>query len=123
MSGSWGSVPVPFLFRSCSVPGCLVVFLFVFCFVFGSVLALGSRGLSLFLFRSCSSLVPFLVVFWSYFSSVGGSVLFLGVLFVFLGVSVLSVFWVLVLFLVLFVFLVLFLGFLFWFLGVLVLFL
>ena len=94
------------------------MFLFMFCFVFGSVLALGSRGLSLFLFRSCSGLVPFLVVFRSYSSSVGASILFrsgfVGVRFCVFGVPVLFVFWVLVLFLVLFMVL-------FGFLGVLVL--
>ena len=86
--------------------------------MFGFVLALGSRGLSLFLFRSCSGLVPFLVVFRSYSSSVGGSVPFrsgsVGVRFCVFGVPVLFVFWVLVLFLVLFMVL-------FGFLGVLVL--
>ena len=85
------------------------MFLFIFYFIFGSVLALGSRGLSLFLFYSCSGLVPFLVIFRSYSSSVGGSVLFhsssVRVRFYVFRVPILFMFWVLVLFVVLFGFL------------------
>ena len=84
------------MFCSVPIPRYLVIFLFIFCFVFGSVLALSSRGLSLFLFRSYSGLVPFLVVFRSYSSSISGSVLFysgsVGFIFCVFGVPVLFIF-------------------------------